>query len=81
MIGAAYWYWSGPYQEKINPSYEAIVKQNDDNMAQCIRASAYKRGATGAGVDASEAQIQCAAQYNVYQHQGHWHPYDMTRPE
>jgi hypothetical protein len=81
VIGAAYWYWSGPYQEKINPSYEATVKINDENMAQCIRASAYSRGATGAGPDASEAQTQCAAEFKVYQHQEHWHRYDMTRPD
>lgn len=81
IIGAAYWYWSGPYQEKSNPSYEATVKQNDKAMAQCIRAAAYKRGSTGTGLGSSAAREQCAKQYNLYELEGHWHSYDSTRPE
>ena len=79
--GAVYWYWSGPYQEQINPGYETIVKQNDENMAQCTRADAYKRGATGAGIGSKDSEEQCAEKFNVYKHEGHWHRYDMTRPD
>jgi hypothetical protein len=80
-IGTAYWYWSGPYQERLNPSYESIVAQNDENMAQCTRADSYKRGATGTGPGAKDSEQQCAEEFNVYQHEGHWHRYDMTRPD
>lgn len=81
LIGSAYWYWSGPYQEKTNPGYEAILKQNDENMAQCLRGAAYKRGATGTGLDSSGAEKQCAEKYNVYPLEGHWHSYDAARPD
>ncbi len=49
LIGAAYWYWSGPYQAKINPSYEAQLKKNSEDMALCMRGAAYQLGATGSG--------------------------------
>lgn len=79
LIGSAYWYWSGPYQEKTNPSYEAILKQNEENMGKCLRGAAYKIGATGTGLDSSEAELQCAENYNVYELDGHWHSYDAIR--
>jgi hypothetical protein len=81
VIAGAYWYWSGPYQEKINPSYETILEQNDEKMALCLRAAAYKRGSTGSGPDAEGASEQCAKEYNVYEKEGRWHSYDLTRPE
>lgn len=81
VIGAAYWYWSGPYREKSNPSYEATLKQNGEGMAQCIRAAAYNRGATGTGPGASAAREQCAKQYNLYESEGHWHSYNSIRPD
>lgn len=81
LIGAVYWYWSGPYQEKINPSYEAILKQNRDNMAQCMRGASYKLGATGTGTSSVGAEKECARKYNLYPLEGHWHSYDASRPD
>jgi len=81
IIAAGYWYWSGPYQDKVHPSYRLQVEANDEKMAECIRAAAYKLGATGTGVGAKVAEEQCAEKYNVYQLDGHWHSYDATRPE
>lgn len=81
LIGAVYWYWSGPYQEKTNPSQEAILKQNRDNMAQCMRSGAYKVGATGTGAGSATTEKQCAEKYNLYQLEGHWHSYDTNRPD
>ena len=78
IAGAIYWYWSGPYQEKIHPSYEAILERNDKDMADCIRAATYKRGATGEGLGASAAKGKCAEQFNVYESKGHWHSYDTV---
>ena len=80
VLGAAYWYWSGPYQEKINPSYQTVVEQNDTDMRECQRGAAYKLGATGKGAAPELAQQQCAKRYNVYEKDGHWHRYDMSRP-
>jgi hypothetical protein len=79
LIGAVYWYWSGPYQEKTNPGYEAILKENKDNMAQCVRSAAYQLGATGTGTGAAVAEKQCADKYNLYQLKGNWHSYDAAR--
>ena len=81
IAGGAYWYWSGPYQEKINPSYESTLKQNNENMALCKRTAAYQRGATGSGLSAERAEAKCAEEYKVYQLEGQWHRYDMTRPD
>lgn len=79
IAGVIYWYWSGPYQEKVNPGYEAILEQNDKEVAECIRAASYKRGATGEGLNASAAEEKCADQLNVYKSDGHWHSYDAVR--
>jgi hypothetical protein len=81
IIGAVYWYWSGPYQQRTNPSYESILKHNDENMAQCVRGAAYKLGATGSGAGAELAEQQCAEKFNLYQMEGHWHSYDRARPD
>lgn len=81
VIGAAYWYWSGPYQDRLNPSLENILEQNDAHMAECKRAAAYKLGATGSGTGPEVAEQQCAEKHNLYLHDGRWHSYDMTRPE
>lgn len=81
IAGAAYWYWSGPYQAQRNPDYEAILQQNDDNMAECVRAGNYKLGATGTGPGAALIEQECAEKYNVYQEEGHWHSYDRARTD
>ena len=81
IIGVAYWYWSGPYQDKINPSHEAILEQNDKEMGECIRAAAYQHGATGTGLGSSAARQHCAQENNMYESDGHWHSYDMVRPD
>ena len=80
LVGAAYWYWSGPYQDRVNPSYETILTTNAQNMNECTRAEAYKRGATGGGLAPEAAQAMCAEQFNLYEHNGQWHRYDMQRP-
>ena len=81
IIGAAYWYWSGPYQERVNPSYEAMLKKNSEDMAECMRGAAYKLGATGVGAGPDSAEQACAKKYNLYQYEGRWHRYDMTRSD
>lgn len=81
IVAAAYWYWSGPYQEKINPDYETVLKRNNEAMSQCMRTAAYQTGTTGNGPGPEQAERQCAQELNVYQHDGQWHSYDMTRPD
>jgi hypothetical protein len=80
FIGAAgYWYWSGPYQESMQPRYEDKLRENRINMKQCLRGEAYLAGATGEG--AIDPEKMCAEQYNLYQYKGQWHSYDDVRPE
>lgn len=81
LAGAIYWYWSGPYQQKHNPTYEMLVRQNDENMAECVRTGNYKLGATGSGPGPELIEQQCAEKYNVYREEGHWHSYDRARPD
>lgn len=79
VIAAAYWYWTGPYQDRTNPSYEQRLQQHAEDMALCMRGAAYKAGATGDG--SGDAEESCARRYNLYQHEGRWHSYDEKRPD
>lgn len=79
IISAAYWYWQGPYQDKINPDNETVLKRNDKAMSDCQRAKAYQRGATGSGPGEEMAQDQCANQLNLYFEKDHWHSYGTVR--
>jgi len=80
LAGAAYWYWSGPYQEKNQPDYEAMLRQNEAHMSECMRAGNYKLGATGSGPGPELIEQQCAEKYNLYQEDGRWHSYSRARP-
>ena len=81
IVAAGYWYWSGPWQERTHPSYEATLKENDEKMSLCMRGAAYQLGATGSGMNSDAAREQCAKKYNLYELDGHWHSYDTTRPD
>ena len=81
IVGACYWYWSGPYQAKTNPSYEALLKKNSEDMALCTRGAAYQLGATGSGSGGETAEQNCAEKYNLYEYEGRWHSYDVKRPD
>jgi hypothetical protein len=80
IIAAGYWYWSGPWQEKAHPSYEALLEKNEENMRLCMRSAAFEMGATGTGTAAAGAREQCAEKYNLYELDGRWHSYDVPRP-
>ena len=82
ILTAAYWYWSGPYQQRVNPDYATILEQNKQEMARCERGAAYQLGATGRGQSAEGARQNCAEKLNLYQDEdGQWHSYDKSRPE
>ena len=49
IAAAAYWYWTGPYQERVNPNYEQKLRKNAEDMRLCIRSGNYQLGATGVG--------------------------------
>ncbi|MCB1846212.1 MAG: hypothetical protein KDI04_02205 [Halieaceae bacterium] len=77
IAAAAYWYWTGPYQQRVNPSYEQKLRNNADEMRLCIRSGNYQLGATGVG--AGNVEQRCAEKLNLYQHEGQWHSYDDVR--
>ena len=81
IFAAGYWYWSGPYQAKTNPSYEALLKKHSEDMALCMRGAAYQLGATGSGTGSEAAEENCAEKYNLYEYEGRWHSYDVKRPD
>ncbi|MEH6635302.1 MAG: hypothetical protein V7700_07265 [Halioglobus sp.] len=79
VIAAAYWYWTGPYQAKHHPSYEARLQKNTDDMAMCMRGAAYKAESTG--LSEGNAEETCAQRFNLYKDKGKWHSYDEKRRE
>jgi hypothetical protein len=81
IVAAGYWYWSGPWQDKVNPSYEAMLEENQEKMDMCMRAAAFELGATGTGTAARLAREQCAEKYNLYEADGRWHRHDIPRPD
>ena len=81
IIAAIYWYWSGPWQARVNPSYEAMLEENAENMRLCMRAAAFELGATGTGTAAGVARDQCAEKYNLYELDGQWHRHDIPPPD
>lgn len=81
IVATGYWYWSGPWQEKVNPSYETILEQNEENMKLCMRGAAFELGATGFGSATEVAQAECAEKYNLYEADDRWHRHDIPRPD
>lgn len=77
LIAACYWYYTGPYQERVNPSYETKLKKYQEQMKECIRGLNFKAGATGEGTGNPEEE--CANKYNLYLKDGQWHSYEDTR--
>lgn len=77
VAAVGYWYWSGPYQERVNPTYEQQLRQNSQNMHDCM----YRKNYAGARMlkDAGDTETICSAELNLYQEDGQWHSYDATR--
>ena len=76
IIGAVYWYWSGPYQERVNPSYEKKLERYAEEMRKCIRGVNYK---ASTGATTGDPEQVCAKRLNLYRHEGRWHSYDDVR--
>ncbi len=81
VVGAGYWYWSGPYQEKVNPDYTRQLDNNAAAISECIKNTTYRTGLTGQGPDAESVEATCAEQLNLYEEDGRWHSYGAARPD
>jgi len=76
IIGAGYWYWTGPYQARVNPTYEQKLERYAQDMRECIRGVNYK---AGTGASTGDPETVCAKRLNLYRHEGRWHHYDDVR--
>ena len=81
IAAVIYWYWSGPWQDKVNPDYETILQENEEKLELCMRGAAYQRGATGTGAGEELAREQCADDLGLYEEDGRWHRHDTPRPD
>ena len=70
LVGAGYWYWSGPYQRKHNPDADEQLREAIEGMRECIRGQNYKAGATG--VSEGDPEQICADKFNHYFYEGEW---------
>ena len=70
LIAAAYWYWTGPYQQQHSPDEDTRLKQDIEAMNQCIRGMNYKVGATGMGE--GDPEEVCARRFHLYYYEGEW---------
>ena len=79
VVGAAYWYWTGPYQARVNPSYGQKLQQNAQAMEDCRERRNYAAGRTL--TQAGDLEEICAKELNLYFENGQWHSYEDSRPD
>jgi len=79
IIGIAYWYWSGPYQNfPITPATDD-PKENAETMQRCIAREKHKEAAGGlaglgdVGSTGEDAEKLCADEYSLYKSNGEWY--------
>ena len=79
VAAVAYWYWSGPYQERVNPSYQQKLRKNSEAMSDCVARKHY--AATRSATNPGNLEELCAQELNLYEADGQWHSYDEVREE
>jgi hypothetical protein len=78
IIGAAYWYWSGPYQDGREMTEADILKNNAMIMKRCIKQENSMQGAGGLGGVAgggsvgADAETICAQNNKLQLRDGNW---------
>jgi hypothetical protein len=79
VIALGYWYWTGPYQERSNPTYEQKLRQNARAMSDCIARKHYAdTRMVSSGGDLEE---RCMRELKLYEEDGQWHSYDDVRED
>ena len=79
VIGFAYWYWSGPYQESTQTTEVDRLQENAAIMQQCIRqeqrmeAAGGLAGVGGVGNSGADAEKLCADKNNLHLQDGKWY--------
>lgn len=77
IAGGAYWYWSGPYQERTHPTYGQQLQHNTKAMEDCMQRKNYAAGRTA--TSAGHLEEICAKELNFYFENGHWYSYSEVR--
>ena len=77
IIGAGYWYYTGPYQAQTDPNEGQQLQTLQEEVARCIKSKDYKQGATGDS-EGDPTEL-CAREFNVFMHDdGLWHSYSKV---
>ena len=79
VVAIGYWYWSGPYQSKVNPTYGEQMRQNSEAMRECIYNKKY--AASRMVKNAGHTEEICSRELNLYMEDGQWHSYDDRRSD
>jgi hypothetical protein len=76
IVGAAYWYWSGPYQlGRVSP-LERALQDNARDMERCVRRESSMNaaaGMAGGAVSGADNEALCAEKLGLYRSDGQWH--------
>jgi hypothetical protein len=72
LIGIAYWYWSGPYQNSAHTPSVDDTKQNAKIMARCIADENFAE-ADGARNPGENAEEVCAYENSLFKMDGKWY--------
>lgn len=79
LVAAAYWYWSGPYQESRQSSAADQLKDNASIMQRCIAQEGRMQTAGGlagvgdVGSSGQDAERLCAEKNNLVKRDGNWY--------
>jgi hypothetical protein len=79
IIGIAYWYWTGPYQNSANTTAVDDPKQNAEIMGRCIAREKHMEAAAGlagladVGSTGKDAEKVCADENSLSKVDGEWH--------
>jgi len=77
IVGAGYWYWSGPYQERAHPNKDQKLQKITEDMQECMKTKNYAAGRNLK--HAGDVETICAQQLNLYFEDGQWYSYDDVR--
>ena len=79
LIGIAYWYWPGPYQNSANTPAADDTKQNAGIMQRCIarekhmEAAGELAGIGYVGSTGEDAEELCADENSLFKRDGKWY--------
>ena len=77
VIGIAYWYWSGPYQDSSTNSAVDDTRQNAATMRRCIAQQNYAEAVSGSsgnvGTFGGDAEELCADENSLFEMEGKWY--------